>query len=159
MAITKLSPEIIREQKGVSFPGVTTCFLCYDAEGQIWMAKRSDKARDEHGRWDVGAGGLKWGVTAEENVIREVVEEYGATPIKIQFLGYRDAMRTMSDGTPTHWVALDFAVLVDPKSMTINEPDMFTDSGWFSLDALPSPLHSQVEIALQKYRKQLTELF
>lgn len=36
------------------------------------MAKRCAAARDEQGRCDIGGGGLKWGVTAVENVIREV---------------------------------------------------------------------------------------
>lgn len=155
----KLSPELLRKHKGISFVGITTCFICYDDNGNIFMAKRSDNARDEHGNWDIGGGGLKWGTTAIDNVIREIEEEYSATPLKTSFLGYRDVFRTLPDGTPNHWLALDFIALVNRNDIRINEPDMFDDSGWFTLEKLPSPLHSQLHIIFEKYKNKLdTEL-
>lgn len=122
------------------------------------MAKRSKNARDEQGTWEVGGGGLKWGLTAEENMLREVKEEYNAVPLEVEFLGYRDIFRELPDATPTHWVGIDFAVKVDPKQIRINEPDMFDDSGWFSLNTLPSPLHSQQLSAFNLYRDKLVRL-
>lgn len=156
--IKKLSPEDLRQHKGISFVGVSTCFFCYDGKGKFFMAKRSNLSRDEKGTWEIGGGGLKWGLTAEENVRREVVEEYGAKILKVQFLGYRDVLRQLKDSPPTHWVALDFAILVDPKSMKINEPDMFDDAGWFTLDNLPSPLHSQQHAFFKQYDSLLAPL-
>ena len=76
-------------------------------------------------------------------MIKEIREEYSATPIAIEFMGYRDVFRTLSDNSPTHWLALDFAAQVNRQDVNINEPDMFEDSGWFTIDTLPSPLHSQ----------------
>lgn len=122
------------------------------------MAKRSQAARDEKGRWDIGGGGLDWGLTAEENVIKEVQEEYTATPLKVDFMGYRDVFRTLADQTQTHWLALDFVVLVDPKSVVINEPDKFEDSGWFTPDNLPQPLHSQILSTLRKNKEALAHV-
>ena len=139
----KLSPDTLRRHKGISFVGVTTCFLCHDGAGRIFLAKRSRNARDEHGRWEMGGGGLKWGESVEANMRREVKEEYNATPLDVEFLGYRDVHRTNPDGQPTYWVALDFAVRVDPAETKIMEPEMFDDAGWFTLDTLPQPLHSQ----------------
>lgn len=158
MPIKKLPAEILREHKGVSYVGVTTCFLMYTREGEFFMAKRSKNARDEHGRWEIQGGGLKWGMTAEENVVREMLEEGGVNPQKIDFLGYRDVFRQLPDGTPTHWLALDFAVLVDKDKVTINEPDMFDDSGWFTLSTQPSPLHSQHETLMKKHRNKLKKI-
>jgi 8-oxo-dGTP diphosphatase len=158
MTSKKLSPETLRDHKGISFVGITTCFFCYNDSGEIFMGKRSHKARDEHGRWENGGGGLKWGSTVEANIRREIQEEYNATALDMEFLGYRDIFRTLDDGTVTHWVGLDYAVRVDPAEVRINEPDMFDDSGWFSLDNLPSPLHSQVPTALKKYRHRLTQI-
>ena len=156
--IEKLSPETLRKHKGISFVGVTTCFFCYDNKGKFFMAKRSNKSRDELGRWEIGGGGLKAGVTAEENIRREVKEEYGAIAKKIDFWGYRDILRKLEDGTPTHWIALDFAVLVDGTEMRNNEPDMFDEIGWFTLDALPSPLHSQGPVFFKKYKANITAI-
>jgi len=154
--IQKLSPETLRTQKGISFPGITTAFVCHDGAGKVFMAKRSQNARDEQGKWDFGAGGLKFGCSIEENLRREIKEEYGATALNIHFLGYGDIFRTREDGTPTHWLGLFHAVKVKLNDVHIAEPDMFDDSGWFTLDDLPSPLHSQIEkIYLKKYRKDL----
>lgn len=143
MVVKKLTPEELRAHKGISFIGVTINFICHDGKGNLFMAKRSKNARDEHGRWDFGGGGLKHGESVEDGLYREVHEEYGVTPIKTEFLGYYDAFRETPDGQPTHWLALPFTVLVDPTQVKIGEPEMFEDSGWFRLDSLPEPIHSQ----------------
>lgn len=123
------------------------------------MAKRSIHARDEHGTWDTGAGGLKFGQTIEASMRRELMEEYGTEPLKIDFLGYYDIFRTLPDATPTHWLGMLHAVKVDPKTVTIMEPDMFDESGWFTLDALPSPLHSMFKpIYLEKFSDELRQI-
>lgn len=158
MPINKLPAGVLRQHKGVSFVGVTTCFIMYDQNGEFFMAKRSNNTRDEHGKWEIPGGGLKWGQTAEENVMREMQEESNAKAKKIEFLGYRDVFRDLKDGTPTHWVALDFAVLVDRNEVKINEPDMFDDSGWFTLGNQPSPLHSQHKNLMNKHQKRLLRI-
>lgn len=158
MHSAKLSSEELRKHKGVSFPGVTTVFFCYDGDRRLFLAKRSKNARDEHGRWDPGAGGLKHGHTLEDNVRRELKEEYGAEALRIDFIGYRDVFRQLDDGAPTHWLAMDFAVRVDPSEVRINEPDMFDDHGWFSLDDLPDPLHSQFDTFLQVHGGKLKQI-
>lgn len=143
MDFQKLTPEELRKHKGVSFPGITTVFICYDDKSRLFMTRRSSNARDEHGRWEGGAGGLKFGSTIIDNLTREIMEECGAHPLKIDFINYFDALRTMN-GRLTHWVGLGFAVKVDAQEVHINEPEMIDDSGWFNIDNLPSPLHSQV---------------
>jgi 8-oxo-dGTP diphosphatase len=158
MTLRKLSTNILRQHKGISFVGISTCFFVYDGKGKFFMSKRSKNTRDEQGRWEIGGGGLKWGENAEDNMVRELKEEYNAEPLKITFLGYRDIHRKLKDDTPTHWVGLDFAVLVDPSTVEISEPDMIEDSGWFTLDKLPSPLHSQQQIFMHKYKDELESL-
>lgn len=154
----KLTPELLRQHKGVSFVGVNTCFFCHDGNGKFVLALRSKNARDEHGTWEIGGGGLKWGALAEDNMRREVLEEYGAKVKEFEFLGYRDVLRTFPDGTNTHWVALDFAALVDPKQVHINEPENFDDIGWFTLKNLPSPLHSQQTTFFNQYSTKLKQI-
>jgi 8-oxo-dGTP diphosphatase len=155
---TKLPPEVVRQHKGVSFVGITTWFLCHDGSGEFVLAKRGKNARDEHGRWEIGGGGLKVGATAEENVRREVKEEYGADATSINFLGYRDLFRKLDDGTPTHWLALDFSVRVDRTQIKNNEPETFDEVGWFTLENLPAPLHSQWPIYFKKYEKTIRQI-
>lgn len=153
-----LSSEDIRHHKGVSFVGVATCFFCHDGKGKFVMAKRSINARDEQGNWDIGGGGLKWGVTAEDNVRREVKEEYGVAAQQIEFLGYRDVFRTLPDGTNTHWLALDFAVMVNHSKVSIHEQDMFSDINWFTLHTIPTPLHTQLPKFFELYNEKLRQI-
>lgn len=141
----KLTQKELRQHNGVSFPGITVVFLCHDGNGNLFLTKRSNKTRDEHGRWDPGGGGVEHGQSIEENLLREVKEEYDATPLRTDFIGYFDAFRLSPEGHDTHWLAMCFAVHVDPNDVKINEPEKVDDHGWFPLDNLPSPMHSQFE--------------
>ncbi|MDQ5951478.1 MAG: 8-oxo-dGTP diphosphatase, partial [Patescibacteria group bacterium] len=57
--------------------------------------------------------------------------------------------------TKTHWIALDYKVLVDRKKTKNGEPHKFDEIGWFRIDTLPFPLHSQFPFALEKYNNRL----
>lgn len=140
--------------KGVDFIGITVVFFCHDGRGNLLLAQRSVKARDEKGAWDVGGGGLEFGDGLEETLRREIKEEYNLEVIDYEFLGFREVFRKLN-GRPTHWLALDFRVLVDPRKAKINEPHKFDRLGWFKLDALPQPLHSQLPFAVSKYKNRL----
>lgn len=130
-------------QRGVDFIGITCSFVCHDGKGNILLHKRSKNCRDEQGNWDNGGGAHEFGHDLEDTVRREIKEEYGADVQKLQFVKVYDAHRKLSDGTPTHWVAVLFLALVDPQQVTNNEPYKIDEIGWFTLNDLPSPLHSQ----------------
>lgn len=132
-------------------PSVSCVFVCHDGEGRVLLARRSAGARDEPGAWDCGAGALEFGETFEEAVAREVGEEYATSPLEIAVLGVRNVLR---DDPPSHWVAIVFAVRVDPAAVTIGEPHKFDELGWFTADALPSPLHSQLAPALAMWAQR-----
>ena len=120
------------------------------------MAKRSQNARDEQGRWDIGAGGLEYEDSVEDTLRKEIKEEYCADVLKFEFIGYRDVFRN-HQGNKTHWVALDFKVLVNPDRVKIGEPHKFDEIKWFSLNNLPkdSQMHSQLPFFLEKYKGKL----
>ncbi|GIF37322.1 hypothetical protein Axi01nite_16330 [Actinoplanes xinjiangensis] len=120
-------------------------FVCHDGAGRILLARRSEQARDEPGTWDCGAGALEFGETFEAAVTREVGEEYTASPLEIRQLGVRNVLR---DDPPSHWVAVVFAVRVDPAAVRIGEPHKFDELAWFAPGELPAPLHSQLPATL-----------
>ena len=125
-------------------------FICHDGDGKVLLARRSAGARDEPGTWDTGAGALEFGETFEAAVTREVTEEYAAAPKDITMLGVRNVVRAEP---PSHWVAVVFSVRVDPAAVRIGEPHKFDELGWFRLDALPSPLHSQLPETLEIFTR------
>lgn len=143
-------------RKGFDYPGVTIVFFCHDGEGSFVMAKRGAQARDEHGRWDIGAGGLEFDATVEETLRNEIREEYGTDVLTFECVGHRDVHRTYN-GQPTHWISLDFVVRVDRRMVRNGEPHKFDAVDWFTLDALPpiAELHSQVPHFFEKYRGAL----
>jgi 8-oxo-dGTP pyrophosphatase MutT (NUDIX family) len=136
---------------GIDYTGIGVVFFCHDGKGNYLLSKRGKNCRDEHGRWDPGGGGLDFGDKVEEVLKKEIKEEYCADIINHQFLGYRDVHR-LHEGVKTHWIILDFRVLIDPKQVKNGEPHKFEEIGWFSLDKLPEPLHSQFPAALRQYQ-------
>jgi ADP-ribose pyrophosphatase YjhB (NUDIX family) len=132
-------------------------FFCHDGQGNILMNKRGLNCRDEQGAWDIGGGGIEFGQDAVTVVQTEIKEEYcvDVETADVEFLGYRDVHRTNGEGKETHWVALDFKVLVDPLKVKNGEPHKFDEIGWFTLDTLPSPIHSQLAFTIAKYRDRL----
>jgi ADP-ribose pyrophosphatase YjhB (NUDIX family) len=141
-------------KKGHDFIGVAVVYFCHDGQGNILFAKRSQNSRDERGVWDVGGGALEFGETVEQCLKKEIKEEYNAEVLSFEFLGFRDVHRT-HEGQPTHWVTLDFKVLIDPAGVKIGEPEKFDDIGWFKWDNMPSPVHSQFPAFLERHKNQL----
>ncbi|MFA6416530.1 MAG: NUDIX domain-containing protein [Candidatus Paceibacterota bacterium] len=141
-------------KKGEDFTGVTIVYLCHDGESNFLLNKRSINCRDEHGTWDPGGGGLEFGDTVENTLRKEIAEEYSTDILGYEFLGYRDVHRE-HNGQKTHWIALDFKVLVDKTKVQNGEPHKFDEIAWFRLDALPAPLHSQFPKFLELYKNKI----
>jgi 8-oxo-dGTP diphosphatase len=122
--------------------GVSVVFFCHDGEGNFVLHKRSQNCRDEQGRWDVGGGALEFGESFEGAVKREIKEEYGVKALDLKYLGVSNILRG-TKGLKSHWVAIFFAVKVDPKKVKNGDPFKIDKIGWFRKDKLPRPMHSK----------------
>jgi 8-oxo-dGTP pyrophosphatase MutT (NUDIX family) len=132
----------IDAQRGFDFIGVNCVFWCHDKKNRLLLHKRSQKCRDEQGTWDSGAGSMEFGETFEQTVNREILEEYGVKPLKIEYLGTENVLR-IHKGRQTHWIKNLHWVLVDSKKVKNNDPEKIDEIGWFDFDKMPQPLHSQ----------------
>lgn len=141
-------------KKGQDFTGVSIVYACHDGQGNYIFNKRGANCRDEQGRWDIGGGGLEFGDTVKNTLHKEIGEEYLTDVLDFEFLGYRDVHRE-KEGKPTHWIALDFRVLVNRDKVGNGEPHKFDAVEWFRLDALPDPIHSQNSAFFEKYQGKL----
>lgn len=135
---------------GIDHIGISTSFYCNDGEGNFLFHLRTDQCRDEHNRWDTGAGKLEFGLTPEENVRKEVLEEYGCEAIIQDRIPAHSILRELN-GVKTHWLALPHFVQIDPRQARICEPHKMKELGWFRLNALPEPLHTGFAYTLRHY--------
>lgn len=142
-------------RKGLNYIGVAVVFFCHDGKGKFVMGKRSNKTRDEHGKWDPGGGSVEFGESMDNALKREVKEEYCTEVIESEFLGFRDVHRVDEKGNKTHWMVLDFKVLINKNKVKNGVPQDHTEIGWFTLKNLPSPLHSQFPHFIKKYKDKL----
>lgn len=140
--------------KGIDYIGVAVAFYCHDGKGNYLFHKRSKECRDEHGAWDCGGGGLKFGEKLLDAVAREIGEEFGTIPKEIEFMGSDEVFRE-HEGQKTHWLDFKYRVLVDRNTVINNEPHKHEELGWYKLDNLPSPLHSQILHEINTYRTLL----
>jgi len=138
-------------QPGVDFIGITTPFYCNDGKGNFVFHKRSKNCRDEQGKWDPGSGQLHIGETPQQSVLREVAEEYGVKGKIQEQLPAHSIFRT-HNGRATHWLAVPFFVLINPKKVRLNEPKKMVEIDWFTLDKLPEPLHTGFHFTLTHYQ-------
>ncbi len=139
---------------GLDFVGVAVVYFCHDGKGKFIMAKRNANCRDEHGNWDIGGGLVEFGDELVDTLKKEIKEEYCTDVVDYEFLGYRDVHREHA-GKKTHWIALDFKVLVDPAKVGNGEPHKFDEVKWFTLDNLPLNVHSQLPNFLKLYCDKL----
>ncbi|MBP9757874.1 MAG: NUDIX domain-containing protein [Candidatus Pacebacteria bacterium] len=142
-------------KKGIDHIGITVSYLCFDRAGRLLLGKRGKNARDEHGRWDNGGGAMEFGDSIDVTLHKEIKEEYSADVIESIFLGVHDVFREQN-GVLTHWLCVMFKVLLDPDSVVNGEPHKIDEIGWFSLDALPEPLHSDLPNTLKRYKMQIS---
>jgi len=142
----------MKSGKGIEFIGVSCVFYCYDKSGNLLLQKRSDACRDENGRWDCGGGAMKHGETFEQTVKRELREEYCISPLKMKMIGINNILRRHK-GVKTHWVAVIYAILVDPKKVKIGDHKSIVEIIWAKPSNLPKPLHSMYLTHLQFVKK------
>ena len=62
-------------KKGEDYTGVAIVYFCHDGKGNVLMSKRKETCRDEWGRWDIGGGGVEFGIPLEETLRNEIKEE------------------------------------------------------------------------------------
>ena len=137
---------------GIDFTGISVGFFCHDNKGNILMHKRSNKTRDEHGRWDNGGGRLEFDEDPETGVLRELREEHGCDGI-IEAMPYPVSVHREWDGIKTHWLTFPFIIKVDPAQVSIIDKNAIDEIGWFTLDNLPEPLHTGFQKVLETHRK------
>jgi 8-oxo-dGTP diphosphatase len=143
---------------GLDYIGISTPFYCNDGNGLFVFHKRSQNCRDEQEKWDTGSGKLEFGLTPEENVLKEVKEEYGCQGEIQEKLPAHSIFRELH-GQKTHWLVIPFFIKVDPSAVKINEPEKIDELNWFTLNNLPTPLHTGFNFTFNAYQDYFKKYF
>lgn len=139
---------------GVDYVGVTTSFICHDGNGNVLLGKRSQNTRDEQGTWEFGGGKLEVGLTLEQNVLKEIREEYGCDAVIEKELPPITLFRRNGD-EKTHWITVPYIVRVDPLHAKNNEPESIDEIGWFPIGNFPTPFHSGANVILETHKEYI----
>jgi 8-oxo-dGTP diphosphatase len=145
-------------KKGIDYIGVTCVFYCHDGKGKLLLHQRSNKCKDEQGKWDCGGGSLEFGEEFEEGLRREIKEEYGTDVLDLTFVTVTNVLRHNREHIPTHWIALLFAVKIDPAKVKIVDPEKMTRIGWFKPSEFPEPRHSMLMRHFNLVKKDIENL-
>jgi 8-oxo-dGTP diphosphatase len=138
-------------QRGKDYIGVAVGAIIYNDAGELLMAKRGRHAKNERGCWEFPGGAVEFGETLADAIVREIQEELGVTITLVQQLF---AINHVVRADEQHWVSTPFiARLPAGQTPTIKEPHKCDAIGWFTLDALPSPLALTADLDLEAYRQ------
>jgi len=131
---------------GYDFPGVSVGTIIFNSQNQVFLSKRGDNAKNERGCWEFPGGGVDFGETLQAAITREMQEEYG---VAIKLVEQLPAQNHLLPEEGQHWVPTCFVSRLMSGKPRILEPDKCSAIGWFSLDALPTPLSviTQLDLA------------
>jgi len=140
-------------QKGVDYIGVSAGAMIVNDNGEIFLAQRGPKAKNERGCWENPGGGVEFGETLDNAVKREIMEEYGA---EIEIIKQFPAEDHLIPAEKQHWVATTFIAKFkkgsEPKIM---EPEKCSAIGWFKSGNLPSPLSIITKLDIQHHSGEI----
>jgi mutator protein MutT len=142
-------------QKGIDYIGVGVGAIIFDAEGRIFLAKRGAEAQNERNRREFPGGGVEFGETLVNAIVREIAEEYGFE-IKVEEL--LDVVDHIIPYERQHWVSPTFICRVKGGTPHIREPRKCDEIGWFELDQIPvTDLTSASQKSLESLKSKICE--
>ena len=120
--------------------GVLGCPIRKNREGEIeyFLTQRYAPQNPKyHLKWQQAGGGLEFGESPEETLVREFQEELGVTPeILFPFPIIRSSRRKYPN-RHIHLILISYIVSIADQTPKNTDPDHETsDMGWFTYDAI-----------------------
>lgn len=133
---------------GKDYIGVGGGVLIFNKKGEIFLAKRSGKVKNQSGWWSKPGGTVKYGEKVISAMKREVKEEQG---IEIDIWGYLPHVDQMLKEENQHWVAFSFIANLKSGIPKILEPHKCAEIGWFNINKLPKKLTQTTREPIKNY--------
>lgn len=144
-------------KKGVDYIGVGVGAVIFNDEGKVFLAKRGRDVRNESGKWEFPGGGVEFGDTLVDTIVREMQEEFGIDIEAVELLGVNDHLIPEEK---QHWVSPAYISKIKNGVPNIKEPNKIDEIGWFKLSEIESlPLSLVTQSNLKSLRKKYPERF
>ena len=97
---------------GIDYIGVSVGALIFNNKGEIFLNKRSQKARNAKGCWEAPGGAVHFGESLVKAIKREIKEEFGIDIITLKVLHTADEILKEEK---QHWVATTYITKIQTK--------------------------------------------
>lgn len=126
-------------EPGKDYIGIGVGAIVSDTKSRLFLARRGPTARNESDTWEFPGGSVAYGELLEDAVRREFVEEYGMV---IEITCQLGAFDHILLDDRQHWISITYLARHTGGAPSVREPGKCSEIGWFSFDALPTPLSS-----------------
>ncbi len=123
--------------RGIDYIGVGVGAVIVNESGQLFLARRGEKSRNERGLWEFPGGAVEFGERLADALGREIFEEFG---IRIEVGELLDVSDHILPGEGQHWVSPTFICRILSGAPTVREPEKCSEIGWFDIAAIPTDL-------------------
>jgi mutator protein MutT len=136
-------------KKGVDFIGVGTGAIIFNNKGEVFVAQRGPKARNETGKWDFPGGSVEFGETCENAVVRELKEEFD---IDIEVIELLEVVNHILPEEQQHWVSPSFVAKHVGGVPRITKPEKCIEFKWINIAEInPNDLSQASRSNWQKF--------
>ncbi len=139
-------------KRGVDYIGVGVGALIINDRGQVFLARRGPKARNETGLWEFPGGSVEFGETLAGALRREMREEFG---IEIEIGELLDVVDHILLEEGQHWVSPTYLCRITSGDPRILEPEKCSQIGWFRLNDVPEQLTRITRENLEHYIRRV----
>jgi len=138
---------------GFDVIGVGVGAMVFNERGEVFLAQRGPKAKNERGAWEFPGGSVEYGEKLVDAIRREFLEEYGMVIAIDELLSVDDHILP-DEGQ--HWVSPTYIARHISGEPRIMEPEKCAAIGWFPLDNLPAPLSVITQANVAAYQARIS---
>ncbi len=120
-------------KKGVDYIGVAVGAMVFNQAGQVLLAHRGPKAKNETDKWEFPGGGVEMFESLEEAIHREIQEEFG---IEVKIVEMLDVVDHILKEENQHWIGIAYIAEHISGELQLKEPEKIDVAKWVNLTDL-----------------------
>lgn len=120
-------------KKGVDYIGVAVGAMVFNQAGQVLIAHRGPKAKNESGKWEFPGGSVEMFESLEEAIHREIREEFG---IEVKIVEMLDVVDHILKEENQHWIGIAYIAEHISGELQLKEPEKIDAAKWVNLTDL-----------------------